>query len=59
MLETVSKRQQQFFRGEYDGWATIEAVFLVLEGSAIWVQAPMALDHAPAGQDLDRTGSRP
>jgi hypothetical protein len=55
MLETVSKRQQQFFREEYDGWDAIEGVFLALEGSAMWVQAQMALDHAPAGQDWKQT----
>jgi hypothetical protein len=55
MLETVTKRQQRFFRGEHDGWAAIEGVFLALEGSAVWVQAQMALDHAPAGQDWKQT----
>jgi hypothetical protein len=55
MLELVSKRHQQFFRGEYEGWAGLDDLFLALEGSALWVQAQMALDYAPAGQDWKET----
>lgn len=55
VVEMVRERQRLFFRGEYDGWAVIEGIFLALEGSAMWVQAQMALDHAPAGQDWKET----
>lgn len=55
LLRMVDRRQQRFFRGEYEGWEAIEAVFLALEGSALWVQTQMALDHAPKGQDRNTT----
>jgi hypothetical protein len=55
MLATVRRRQQQFFTGDYAGWAELDGLFLALEGSAMWVQAQMALDHAPAGEDWKDT----
>lgn len=55
MLETAGKRHQQFFKGEYEGWAALDGIWLALEGSALWVQTQMALDHAPPGQDWKAT----
>ncbi len=54
-LEMANKRQEQFFRGEYEGWAALDDVFLALEGTAVWVQGQMALDQAPRRQSWRQT----
>lgn len=55
MLELASKVISSSSGGEYEGWAGLDDLFLALEGSALWVQAQMALDHASAGQDRTET----
>lgn len=55
LLELADRRRQQFFRGDYEGWTVLDDVFLALEGTALWVQVQMAMDHAPRGQPWQQT----
>lgn len=48
-LAISAARRARFHVGDYEGWSEVEDLFLVMEGTAMWVQYRMALDQAPAG----------
>lgn len=51
-LVLARERQRQFFK---PGWTEAEALWLSLEGCALWVQARLEFDNAPAGQSWQQT----
>lgn len=51
-LVMARERQRRFFR---PGWTEAEALWLSLEGCALWVQARLEFDHAPVGQPWQET----
>jgi hypothetical protein len=51
-LALARERQRRFFS---PGWTEAEALWLSLEGCALWVQCCWELDNAPAGQSRQQT----
>ncbi|MBL8241819.1 MAG: hypothetical protein JNM66_30625 [Bryobacterales bacterium] len=51
-LALARQRQRRFFQ---PGWTEAEALWLSLEGCALWVQVRFELENAPAGQPWPQT----
>jgi hypothetical protein len=54
-LAIADERKRRFLSGDAAGYSDLEDMFLVMEGTAVWVQFRMARDRAPATEDWGQT----
>lgn len=57
-LRMVQQRHARYFVGQRKLYASLDEIFLTLEGTAMWAQFQMVREHAPAGEDISATFTR-
>lgn len=54
-LAIIQRRRAHYFVGKRKMFAPLEEIFLMLEGTGMWVHFQMARERAPAGEDVGTT----